>query len=46
LWRAATTLTYANAAAGLLVPLALLAVARLAARPGVPAKVGWPPVCC
>ena len=33
LWRAATTLTYANAAAGLLVPLALLAVARLAARP-------------
>jgi O-Antigen ligase len=39
LWRAATTLTYANAAAGLLVPLALLAVARLAARPGVPAMV-------
>jgi hypothetical protein len=39
LWRAATTLTYANAAAGLLVPLALLAVARLAARPGVPANV-------
>jgi O-Antigen ligase len=39
LWRAATTLTYANAAAGLLVPLALLAVARLAARPGVPASV-------
>jgi O-antigen ligase len=39
LWRAATTLTYANAAAGLLVPLALLAVARLAARPGVPAIV-------
>ena len=39
LWRAATTLTYANAAAGLLVPLALLAVARLAARPGVPATV-------
>jgi hypothetical protein len=39
LWRAATTLTYANAAAGLLVPLALLAVARLAARPGVPAVV-------
>jgi hypothetical protein len=37
LWRAATTLTYANAAAGLLVPMALLAVARLAARPGVPA---------
>jgi O-antigen ligase len=39
LWRAATTLTYANAAAGLLVPLALLAVARLATRPGVPASV-------
>ena len=39
LWRAATTLTYANAAAGLLVPLALLAVARSAARPGVPAAV-------
>jgi hypothetical protein len=39
LWRAATTLTYANAAAGLLVPLTLLAVARLAARPGVPATV-------
>ena len=39
LWRAATTLTYANAAAGLLVPLALLAVARRAARPGVPAAV-------
>ena len=30
LWRAATTLTYENAAAGLLVPLALLAVALLA----------------
>ena len=39
LWRAATTVTYANAAAGLLVPLALLAIARLAARPGVPAMV-------
>jgi hypothetical protein len=39
LWRAATTLTYANAAAGLLVPLALLAVARLATRPGVAAIV-------
>jgi hypothetical protein len=39
LWRAATTLTYANAAAGLLVPLALLAVARLAARPGIPPTV-------
>jgi hypothetical protein len=39
LWRAATTLTYANAAAGLLVPLALLAVARLIVRPGVPTIV-------
>ena len=39
LWRAATTLTYANAAAGLLVPLALLAVARLATRPGAPTTV-------
>jgi O-antigen ligase len=39
LWRAATTLTYANAAAGLLVPLALLSVARRAARSGVPATV-------
>jgi O-Antigen ligase len=33
LWRAATTLTYANAAAGLLAPLALVALAQLAARP-------------
>jgi hypothetical protein len=40
LWRAATTLTYANAAAGLLVPLALLAVARLATRPGVLGESG------
>jgi O-antigen ligase len=39
LWRAATTLTYANAAAGLLVPLTLLAVARLVVRPGIPATV-------
>lgn len=31
LWRAATTLTYANAGSGLLVPLALLAAGRLAA---------------
>ena len=30
LWRAATSLTYANAAAGLLVPLALLCLARAA----------------
>jgi O-Antigen ligase len=36
LWRAATTLTYANAAAGLLVPLALLGLARLAERPHAP----------
>ena len=33
LWRAATTLTYANAGAGLLVPLALLATGRLASSP-------------
>lgn len=33
LWRAATTLTYANAGAGLLVPLVLLAIGRLAATP-------------
>jgi hypothetical protein len=33
LWRAASTLTYPNAAAAVLAPLALLAVARLAARP-------------
>jgi O-antigen ligase len=39
LWRAATTLTYANAAAGLLVPLAVVAVARLVVRPDVPATV-------
>jgi O-antigen ligase/polysaccharide polymerase Wzy-like membrane protein len=32
-WRAATTITYPNAAAGLLAPLALLSVARLVARP-------------
>ena len=32
LWRAATTLTYANAAAGLLVPLALLALGRQLGR--------------
>jgi O-antigen ligase len=37
LWRAATTLTYANAAAGLLVPLALLALAQRAMRPRSPA---------
>lgn len=33
LWRAATTLTYANAAAGLMVPLALGALAFVIARP-------------
>ena len=33
LWRAATTLTYANAGAGLLVPLVLLAAGRLASVP-------------
>ena len=34
LWRAASTLTYANATAALLVPLALVALARLAGRAG------------
>jgi hypothetical protein len=33
LWRAASTLTYANATAALLVPLALVALARLTAVP-------------
>jgi hypothetical protein len=33
LWRAATTFSYANAAAGLLVPLSLLASAQRVARP-------------
>ena len=33
LWRAATTLTYANAGAALLVPLVLLAAGRLASTP-------------
>lgn len=33
LWRAGSTLTYANAAAALLVPLALVALSRLAATP-------------
>jgi hypothetical protein len=32
-WRAASTLTYANATAGLLVPLALVGLARLTAMP-------------
>jgi len=34
LWRGASTLTYPNAAAALLVPLALLALALLIGRPG------------
>lgn len=33
LWRAASSLTYTNATAGLLVPLALVALARLTAAP-------------
>jgi hypothetical protein len=33
LWRAATTLTYTNATAALLVPLALIALARLTSTP-------------
>lgn len=36
LWRAATTFSYANAAAGLLVPLAVLAMAQRAGRPRSP----------
>jgi hypothetical protein len=36
LWRAASTLTYANATAAFLVPLALVALARLTAVPGSP----------
>jgi hypothetical protein len=39
LWRAASTLTYANATAALLVPLALVALGLLVERPGSPAKV-------
>ncbi|MBV9410262.1 MAG: O-antigen ligase family protein [Acidimicrobiia bacterium] len=38
LWRAASTLTYANAAAALLAPLALLAAARLVDRDALPAR--------
>jgi hypothetical protein len=34
LWRAASTLTYANATAALLVPLALVVLARLTGSPG------------
>ena len=36
LWRAATTFSYANAAAGLLVPLAVLAMAQRTGRPRSP----------
>lgn len=36
LWRAASTVTYANASAGLLAPLAVLALGRSAARPRDP----------
>lgn len=36
LWRAATTLTYANAGAGLLVPLVLVAAGRLVSTPRSP----------
>ena len=39
LWRAATLLTYANATAGLLTPLALVAVARLTRDRRAPAAV-------
>jgi hypothetical protein len=42
LWRSATTLTYSNAAAGLLVPLALVALARAAeATTAGPGLVAW-----
>ncbi len=40
LWRAATTIGYANAAAGVLTPLTLLALARLVSRPLAPLDVG------
>jgi hypothetical protein len=40
LWRAASPLTYTNATAGLLVPLALVALARLTATPrAIPASL-------
>ena len=39
LWRAATVLTYANATAGLLVPLALVSMARTTRRPRSPVAV-------
>ncbi|HET6875457.1 MAG TPA: hypothetical protein VFH70_11785 [Acidimicrobiales bacterium] len=38
LWRGASGLTYANATAGFLVPLALMALARLADRRQVPSR--------
>lgn len=39
LWRATSTLTYANAAAALLAPLSVLSVALLLARPRSPVRV-------
>ena len=39
LWRAASSLTYANAAGGLLAPLALLSAAGLVARPRAVARL-------
>ncbi len=39
LWRAATTVTYANAAAAVMAPLALLAIGELVARPTFLLKV-------
>jgi hypothetical protein len=45
LWRAASTLTYANATAALLVPLALVALACLTAMPRS-APVAWLPSAC
>lgn len=39
-WRAASTLTYPNAAAAVLAPLALVALARLAAERHPPARAG------
>ena len=42
LWRVATTLTYSNAAAGFLAPVALLALGRAAARPDAVSSM----VCC
>jgi hypothetical protein len=40
LWRGASTLTYPNAAAALVVALALLAIAMLVARPESPVRAG------